>query len=600
MITTSLSIMRQLLLLLLLPLFVWGETKRPNIVMILVDDLGWRDVGAYGSELFETPHIDALAAEGLSFSNSYASSPLCTPTRASILTGQTVGRLRITTPEGHLPGHNLNAEERAIGEPGYPMTNPGTANRLPLDSITISKLLNDAGYATAFMGKWHLGYDPYIPENYGFDHVVGGRAFPGPPPPGFFGPWDPATTNMPIVEGNPNADDVIGDAAVKFIESKKDEPFFLALWFYNVHAPFQGKPELIEKYAGLVGDSQYQQSAIMGAMVETMDQNVGKVQEVLNRLGLDDNTIILFTSDNGGNMYDRPEGLNPTNNFPLRGGKGNNYEGGSRVPLIVKWPGQVAAGAWTDTVSISYDYFPTLLDITKIEVPTDAVLDGVSLVPAFDGSRMERPPITSMFGHTVLATGNVANVWVRQGDWKLLRFFNTGPNQTDSFELYDLSVDPGESNNLVTSRVDEFEALNNWLSAHLDESQTLLPRKNPDYNPGLVQAGFTMGQGGFFAGIADPEKVTMTSNKETVTLIYTPKVDESGTQLEFTVMTNCAVGATAAVGGIYGQPVKVIPNLAPHVVRVPLGRSVDSGPITLILDMEQPGRTHLSGVSLVK
>ena len=582
------------------PLLACAAEKRPNIVMIIVDDLGWRDVGSYGSELYQTPAVDALAAEGLSYSNAYASSPLCTPTRASILTGQTVGRLRITTPEGHLTEVKLNPQEREVGEPGYPMTNPETGNRLPLDAITISKLLKESGYATSFMGKWHLGYDPYIPENYGFDHVIGGRAFPGPPPPGFFGPWDPAVTNMPVVEGSPNADDVLGDEAVRFIESKQDEPFFLALWFFNVHAPFQGKPELIEKYAPLAADTQYQKSAIMGAMVETMDQNVAKVRDALARLGLDENTIVIFSSDNGGNMYDRPEGVNPTANFPLKAGKGNNYEGGSRVPLIVKWPGRVPAGAWTDTIAISYDYFPTLLEVAGIEAPADAVLDGVSLVPSFDGATMERPPITSMFGHTVLATGNIANVWVRDGDWKLLRFFNTGPEQADHYELYDLSVDPGEANNLAAVHPETASALKAWLNQHLEETQTLLPRKNPDYDPDLVQAGFTMQQGGYFAGGADAEKVTMTSNGDTVTLRYTPKEGETGDHLEFNIMTNCAVGATASVGGSYGKPVSITPDLTPRTVRVPLGRASDGERIiNLVVDMSQPGRTHLSQVQLV-
>jgi arylsulfatase A-like enzyme len=573
--------------------------NRPNIVMIIVDDLGWRDVASYGSELYETPAVDALAAQGLSFANAYASSPLCTPTRASILTGQTVGRLRITTPEGHLTQDNLEPKERLAGAPGLPMTNPETANRLPLDSITISKLLSEAGYATAFMGKWHLGYEPYIPENYGFDHVVGGRGFPGPPPPGFFGPWDPAVTNMPAVEGHPNADDVIGDAAVDFIESKKDEPFFLALWFYNVHAPFQGKPELIEKYAPLAAQAQYQKSAIMGAMVETMDQNVGKVSEVLERLGLDEDTIVIFSSDNGGNMYDRPNGVNPTNNFPLKAGKGNNYEGGSRVPLIVKWPGRVAAGAWTDTIAISYDFFPTLLEITGIETPAGAVLDGVSLAPSFDGSSMVRPPITSMFGHTVLATGNIANVWVRDGKWKLLRFFHAGSNQEDRFELYDLAVDPGETSNLAGKHPEVVARLNAWLDRHLAESETLLPRKNPNYDAQLVQGGFSIEQGGYFVGGADPKNATFTSNHGRVVLRYTPKPGETGRQIEFTIMTNCAVGASASIAGAYGQPVTITPDLAKQKVRVPMGDVSASQGIDLLFDMSQPGRTHLSEIRLV-
>jgi len=405
---------------------------------------------------------------------------------------------------------------------------------------------------------------------------------------------------MPVVEGSPNADDVIGDEAVRFIESKADEPFFLALWFFNVHAPFQGKPELIEKYAPLTADAQYQQSAIMGAMVETIDQNVGKVTDVLARLGLDEDTVVIFSSDNGGNMYDRPEGVNPTNNHPLKAGKGNNYEGGSRVPFIVKWPNQIEPNTWNETVSISYDYFPTLLEVAGIETPADAVLDGVSLMPAFKGESMERPPVVSMFGHTVLATGNISNVWMRDGDFKLLRFFNTGAEQSDSFELYDLSVDPGESNNLASLHPEKLSEMNAWLDQHLEETRTLLPRKNPDYDPDFAQAGFTMEQGGFLMGGSSEESVTITSNQDSVTLSYTPKEGQKGTYLEVTVMTNCTVGATASIGGLYGQPVKVRPDLAPQEVRIPLGRTVEGESITVVLDMSQPGRTHLSEIGLVE
>lgn len=576
--------------------------SKPNIVMIIVDDLGWRDVGAYGSELYETPHIDKLAEEGVTFSNSYASSPLCTPTRASIMTGQTVGRLQITTPIGHKQENILDAHERNHNSEGYPMTEPTTKNRIPLDQVTISKLLKEEGYATAFMGKWHLGYPPYTPDSYGFDVVIGGRGFPGPPPPGFFGPWDPKTTNMPIVQGSPNADDVIGDAAVDFIKANKDKAFFLALWFYNVHAPFDGKPDLVEKYRKLLGDQAYQQSAIMGAMVETVDQNVGKVKETLASLGLVDNTLIIFSSDNGGNMYDRPEGKNPTSNFPLRGGKGNSYEGGSRVPLIMKWPNKIAAGKISETVSISYDYFPTLLDVVGIETPAGTVLDGVSLVPSFDGSTMKRPPITTMFGHTVLATGNVANAWVRDGDWKLLRFFNNGRNQEDTYELYNLRVDPGETNNLVLWETEKAEELRTWLHNHLTESKTLLPQKNTKFNPDLRINGFKIHNGGYIVPAGPESKlVRITHHADHVNLDYQTPAGAAGKFLEMKISTNSAKSVTAATAGIYGAPVllEIAHQNSPQTVRVPLGAHSSKGNISIIFDLEQPGKTFIHSAKLV-
>ena len=182
----------------------------------MADDLGWRDPGTYGSETFKTPHIDALAANGMRFSNAYSASPLCSPTRASVLTGQTVGRIRITSPTGHIPQVILDPKETTTGYAGFPMTNPQNRSRLPLESVTISRILKDQGYRTAFMGKWHLGHEPYIPENFGFDVVWSGRGTPGPPQGRFFGPWD-EVANLPKVEGSPNVDDVLGDEALKYI-----------------------------------------------------------------------------------------------------------------------------------------------------------------------------------------------------------------------------------------------------------------------------------------------------------------------------------------------------------------------------------------------
>lgn len=573
--------------------------KGPNIILMLADDLGWRDLGCYGSELYQTPNIDALAAKGVRFSNAYSASPLCSPTRASILTGQTPGRLRFTTPTGHLPNVVLDPIVPATASPGRPMTNPQTRTRLPLESQTISRQLQYAGYRTSFMGKWHLGFDPYIPENFGFDVVVAGRGFPGPPPPGFFGPWDPAETNMPLVEGRVHADDVLGDEAVRFIREShnRDQPFFLALWFFDVHAPFVGKEELIKKYRPLAENTVHQKSAIMGAMVETMDDNVGKVMRVIDELGLEGETIIIFTSDNGGNMYDRPEGVNPTSNYPLRAGKGNNHEGGIRVPLIVSWPGKVAENKQSDTVAISYDFFPTLLDVAGVDAPEGGILDGVSLLSSFDGSTNKRPPIYSMFGHTVVATGNIANVWARDGKWKLFKFFNTGPKQVDEYVLYNLEADPGEQVDIAAKHPEVVFRLKDFIGQRLVEEGVLVPGANPKYDADYETLGWRIVDGGLMQGAGKPPSLNVTSPGGIVTMRYYPTVSVKGDAiLRVPIMTNCVVSAIAGWGDspVYGVPAPIVPDLERQVLemKVPAaGR--ETGFVTVVFELEQPGRFHL-------
>lgn len=577
-----------------------AATERPNIVHIMADDLGWRDLSVYGSESFHTPNIDRLAERGMLFSNGYAASPLCSPTRAATLTGQTVGRIRITTPTGHLPQVILDPVETPTSTPGMPMTNPQNRSRLPLDSVTLSQILKDNGYATAFMGKWHLGHDPFIPENFGFDKVVGGRGTPGPPQSRFFGPWDPEKDNVPQVEGSPNIDDVLGDQAVKWIAEKKDQPFFLALWLYNPHAPFEGKPDDIEAAREQAEMGLYQQSAIMASMVKTIDDNVGKVMDALEAQGLLENTLVIFTSDNGGNMYDRPEGFNPTNNHPLRAGKGNNYEGGSRVPLIACWPTVVPKGSTSETICISYDWFPTFLDMAGIEAPQNWPLDGISLLPALRGESLQRGPIYSIFPHTVLATGNFANVWMRKGHWKLFRFFNTGPGQTDEYELYDLRSDIGETHNLAAHHPEVVQHMSAVLNEHLGESGTLLPRRNPNYDPAMRTGGFEMRKGALFVGNPDPDSAVFTAKDKRVTLRYHVKPGERGRSLVLDVMSNCAISAIAGAGEqpVFGPPARITPDVRRREIRLPLPVKVSEGILTLDFHLEQPGRTHLFNARL--
>lgn len=460
-----------------------------NVVFIMADDLGWADSEPYGSRFYLTPQLNRLAASGVRFTEAYAANPLCSPTRASVLTGQYPGRLRFTTPAGHLPQVVLDATMPSDGPPTVPATSGQSNTRLANDAYTLGELFQDAGYRTAFMGKWHLGNLPYVPENQGFEMVVGGRHHPGPPPPGgFFSPWDIDT--IPVSPEGSHIADVVTDQALAFIETSatNDQPFFLCLWPYDVHAPFQGKAELIKKYEARVDPNDPQQLPVMGAMIETMDDNIGRVLDQLEASGVADRTVVVFYSDNGGNMYDRIDGLLPTSNHPLRGGKAMSYEGGVRVPLIVRWPGVTEAGATSDALVTSPDFFPTLAEGLALETPADTVIDGVNLLPALRGEPLEREAIFCHFPHymgnpQIVGWMNRPNTTVRRGGWKLHQFYADGPGQTDRFELYDLSTDPGESRNVAAdhpARVAELAAL---IKQHVADIDGMIPLPNPAYDP---------------------------------------------------------------------------------------------------------------------
>ncbi len=458
--------------------------QQPNIVLIVADDLGWSDTAVYGSEFYKTPAVDALAAEGMRFTNAYSSSPLCSPTRAALLTGLYPGRIGLTTPNCHIPDVILEASLPKQAGPESKTVTPIPVSRLSNEYVTIAERLKEAGYATAFMGKWHLGSDPYVPENQGFDVVVGGRENPGPPPPGFFfAPWNLDT--LPQSPEGTHIDDVLGDAAVDFIEKNKDQPFFLDLWFYDVHAPFMAKQDLRDEFVELADQSAPQHSPTMAAMISTMDANIARVMAKLKELGLTENTLVIFTSDNGGNMYDEVDGTTPTNNAPLRNGKGNSYEGGVRVPFIAVWPGRIEPGSVDDTITSSIDVFPTLLQVAGLERDPAHPLDGESILPVLDGGDIPARPYFDYFPHNVVATENVAGTSVRDGDWKLFRYFNDGPEQEDRFELYNLADDIGETKNLASSEPERVKRMDAMIDEHHADIGALVPFANPNYGRDL-------------------------------------------------------------------------------------------------------------------
>lgn len=453
----------------------------PNVIVMLADDMGWMDSGAYGSQYYDTPNLDRLATKGVRFTNAYSASPLCSPTRLSILTGKYPHRLGMTQPAGHLPplpaGTPLYGGQGAAWQ-AYLV--PKSRRFLPNDADTYGKLFNRAGYATAFMGKWHLGTAPHYPEQHGFDVVVGGRGNPGPPG-GYFAPWRSDT--LPKRPEGTHIDDAITDEALRFIQANRDRPFLLNLWFYDVHAPFEGKESLVNKYRVRNDPRGQQDCPVMGAMIETLDQNVGRVLDKLDELGLRQNTIIVFWSDNGGNMYNEVDGTTPTNNAPLKAGKGNIHEGGIRVPAIIDWPGVTKPGTVSDVVVSTIDIYPTLLQMTGLPKPSTAQFDGVGLESVLRGNDIERDTMFFHFPHYVPKPKNVSASAVRHRDYKLIRRYHGDGSQPYSFELYHLGNDIGESDNLAERMPGLVTELDAMIDEHLESTGTPVPPPNPAYDP---------------------------------------------------------------------------------------------------------------------
>ena len=462
-----------------------AAAQSPNVIMVLTDDQGWMDSGVYGSKYYQTPHMDRLAGKGMRFTNAYSASPLCSPTRLSVLTGKYPHRLGMTSPVGHLPTLPADRPLYKAGQKGAPWQAyliPDSRRELPNNVLTYGKMFKAKGYATAFMGKWHLGKKPYIPENHGFDVVVGGRGVPGPPG-GFFAPWTNKET-LPQSKPGTHIDDAITDEALGFITENKDKPFLLNMWFYGVHAPFQGKESLIEKYRGITDPRGKQKCAVMGAMLETVDDNVGRLLDQLETLGIADNTVIIFWSDNGGNMYNEVEGTTPTNNAPLAMGKGNIHEGGIRVPAMVVWPGKVKPGSVSDAIVSTIDIFPTMLDMVGMKEPGHKPFDGISLTPVLTGGELQRDKVFFHFPHYVPKPFNMSASAVRQGDYKLIRVYDRDGDKPYKYELYNLAKDIGETNNLAASMPEKVKAMDEMITQHLIDTKTPTPPPNPAYIPG--------------------------------------------------------------------------------------------------------------------
>jgi arylsulfatase A len=438
---------------------VLGQQQAPlNFVVILIDDLGWRDVGAYGHRWHETPNIDRLAREGMRFTNAYAACPVCSPTRASLLTGKYPARIGLTN---FLVGRKWPPES--------PIVPVEWTTHLPLEEVTVAEMLKGLGYVTGHVGKWHLGPIPgYLPEKQGFDVNVAGGHWGTPP--SWFAPFK----NSQLKDG-PEGEYLVerlAGEAEKFIETNKNRPFYLQLWDYNVHIPLRGKAGLVEKYRNKPPPegSSGRHHAVYGAMCEAMDQSVGRVMRKLEELGIADRTVVIFTSDNGG-LAVREGGSQPTTNEPLRNGKGFLHEGGIRVPFIVRCPKLIKAGTTCDVPVTSPDLLPTLWELAGGDPAKLAKeRDGLSIAPLLKGgAALEREAIYWHYPHYANQGGEPGSA-VRWRDWKYIRNYEDG-----SAELYDLSADVSEKNNLAEKRADVAGEMGKRLDAWLREVGAKIP-----------------------------------------------------------------------------------------------------------------------------
>lgn len=426
-----------------------ADTAPPNIVFILIDDMGWTDLHCYGSRVYETPHVDALAAQGMKFTNAYSACTVCSPTRASILTGRDPARLHLTD---WIPGHVSPKDKMRV---------PNWTMYLSLDEITLPKALKPAGYASASIGKWHLGGPEYYPEKHGFDINIAGT-HKGQPP-SYFYPYKIET--LPGGKEGEYITDRLTDEALAFIEKNKARPFFLYLPHFGVHTPLQGKKEVVDKYKAKSKPDDLQKNATYAAMVESVDESVGRIVARLDELKLSEKTIVIFYSDNGGLVLGKT-----TNNAPLREGKGSAYEGGVRVPLIVRWPGKVQPGSVCDVPVISSDFFPTFCEAAGVKPDPAHPLDGVSLLPLWTGAgTLQRDALYWHYPH-YHPGGATPHGAVCCGDFKLVEFFEDG-----RLELYNLKDDIGEKNNLIDKLPEKAKELHQKLIAYRKATGAQMP-----------------------------------------------------------------------------------------------------------------------------
>jgi arylsulfatase A len=423
--------------------------ERPNIVLILADDLGWADLPLYGNTFHETPAIDALASQGMRFTRFYAAA-VCSPTRSNIQSGENEARFGITQ---HIPGHK---------RPFAKLIDPVVPLQMPLEVETYAERLVAEGYASGYFGKWHLGGAGFSPADQGWGTVVECQKHELPP--SFTGADGPRRTAAYLTE-----------KAVEFIEAHREEPFVVQVSHYAVHIPLSTTPELLEKYQKKKPMAGYPSRPDYAGLLEELDQSVGGIVAALDRLNLSQNTLVIFTSDNGGLVHDQPGNIY-TSNLPLRGEKGTLYEGGIRVPAIMRWPGVIPENAVSSVPAVTRDLYPTILEFAGVLPSPAQPLDGVSLAGLLrdPSTNLERD---SLFWHLPHYHHGTPASAIRKGDWKLLEFF-----EDNHVELYDLASDPGEEKDQSVEQPEKAGELLRDLHAWRGKVGARMPVPNPDYD----------------------------------------------------------------------------------------------------------------------
>jgi arylsulfatase A-like enzyme len=463
---------------------------RPSFVFILIDDMGWKDLSCYGSSFYETPNLDRLASQGTRFMDAYAACPVCSPTRASILTGKYPATVGVT---------DYIDWKRSVHPAKGKLIDAPYIDHLPLTEKSVAATLREAGYSTWHVGKWHLGGRDYYPENQGFDVNVGGCSW-GYPHQCYFSPW-----GIETLEDGPEGEyltDRLTDEAIRLIRKSEGKPFFLNLWYYSVHIPIQAKEQDIQRYkekarnSGLdqvrtfdegeffpcehkkglrVTRRLVQSDPIYAAMIHCLDENIGRLLKALETEGLANDTIVIFTSDNGG--LATAEG-SPTCNNPLAEGKGWMYDGGTREPLIVKWPGISEPGSLCSVPVTSPDFYPTVLEMAGLDPLPEQHIDGVSICRLLRGAgELEREAIFWHYPHYG-NQGGTPGASIRMGDHKLISFF-----EDHRVELYNLRDDIGEKTNLAKQMPALSQTMNNRLTNWQGRVGAKVPQRNPDFKP---------------------------------------------------------------------------------------------------------------------
>ncbi|MFQ3579252.1 MAG: sulfatase-like hydrolase/transferase [Bacteroidales bacterium] len=465
--------------------------KKPNIILILADDLGWNDLSCTGNRYYETPNIDKLSESGIRFTQAYSSHPTSSPTRAGILTGLHPSTVGYFSPGGHLATAILKPTTYNIDPYNNKTSGVSSVTRLDTAYYTLPEALKDNGYKTLHLGKWHLGLEPYTPLNFGFDEDYPAKPHLSGPAGGYFYPNPEVIPNEKTITTGEHVDMILAKKASEFIKKNKDTTFYINYWMYSIHSPHEASVEYMEYFKNKKGNKFPGANPVTAAMIKHMDDCVGEILNAVKAAGIENNTIVVFASDNGGitkqldainKSYEYGRNLPVTDNTPLRGQKGTPYEGGVRIPLIIKYPNKIKKGILSNQIVSTTDFYPTFLELTGITPKVQ--FDGKSIVPSLKNEKNTSNMFFCHFASTfLLPDGEIPATTIRVDDWKLIKLYNTGINLSDSLILCNLNVDPSERFNFIMLFPEIANTLIYKMDSIIKKTRTVIPYKNPFYKP---------------------------------------------------------------------------------------------------------------------